>query len=185
MELHCQPRRGLWWLHTHKGTARHTVATTWKRITRLQVEHGLRPYSVTTFESRGGLHAHIAFIGNREIAERLKSSTAFGEFIRLIRSAIRAASLASISPRKGHRRRAIAASVCSVVAFVDHIVSTAAATVCASPAILSATQSTPATLSPGSTPTRDDQRNAKPIAYAAFIRARHLAPQDSFRSCPS
>jgi len=83
MELHCQPRRGLWWLHTHKGTARHTVATTWKRITRLQVEHGLRPYSVTTFESRGGLHAHIAFIGNREIAERLKSSTAFGEFIQV------------------------------------------------------------------------------------------------------
>jgi hypothetical protein len=29
--------------------------------------------NVTTFETRGGLHAHIILIGNREIAERLKS----------------------------------------------------------------------------------------------------------------
>jgi hypothetical protein len=83
MELHCQAKRGLWLLHTHKGTARYTVAAIQKRITRLQVEHGLRPYSVTTFETRGGLHAHITFIGNREIAERLKRSTAFGEFIQV------------------------------------------------------------------------------------------------------
>ena len=49
----------------------------------MQIEHGLRPYNVTTFETRGGLHAHIVLLGNREIAERLKSSTAFGEFIQV------------------------------------------------------------------------------------------------------
>jgi hypothetical protein len=83
MELHCQAKRSLWWLHTHKKTARYTIAAIQKRITRLQVEHGLRPYNVTTFETRGGLHAHIAFIGSHEIAERLKRSTAFGEFIQI------------------------------------------------------------------------------------------------------
>jgi hypothetical protein len=49
----------------------------------LQIERGLRPYNVTAFETRGGLHAHIVFLGNREIVERLKSSTAFGEFIQV------------------------------------------------------------------------------------------------------
>jgi hypothetical protein len=83
MELHCQPKRGLWWLHTKKGTGRAAIADIQKRITRLQVEHGLRPYNATTFETRGGMHAHIAFIGNREIVERLKSSAAFGEFIQV------------------------------------------------------------------------------------------------------
>jgi hypothetical protein len=79
----------------------------------------------------------------------------------------------------------MAASMCSVVAFADHIASTAVATACASPAILSAMQSAPATSSPGNTPTRDVPQSANPIASAAFIRARRLAPQDSFRSCPS
>jgi hypothetical protein len=32
-------------------------------------------------ETRGGLHAHIAFIGTRDIAGRLQSSSAFGELI--------------------------------------------------------------------------------------------------------
>jgi hypothetical protein len=83
MELHCQPKRGLWWLHTNKGTDRPKIAAIQKRITRLQLEHGLRPYNVTTFEGRGGLHAHIAFLGNLEIARRLKSSTAFGELVQV------------------------------------------------------------------------------------------------------
>jgi hypothetical protein len=83
MALHCQAKRGLWWLHTHKGTARSIISDIQKRITRLQIEHRLRPYRVTTFETRGGLHAHIAFIGTREIADRLKSSTAFGESIQV------------------------------------------------------------------------------------------------------
>ena len=109
---------------------------------------------VTTFETRGGLHAHIAFIGSRDIAERLKRSSAFGEFIQVDSVTVRAVSLVSTSPRKKRRRRAIAATLCLVVAFPDHIASTAAATVCVSPAILSATQSRPAMSSPGSTPTR-------------------------------
>jgi len=71
MELHCRPKRGLWLLHTNKGTARSTIANIQKRITRLQIEHGVRPYNVTTFETRGGLHAHIVFLGSREIAKRL------------------------------------------------------------------------------------------------------------------
>jgi hypothetical protein len=43
----------------------------------------LRPYSVTTFECRGGLHAHIAFIGTHEIAHRLKASKQFGGLIEI------------------------------------------------------------------------------------------------------
>ena len=84
MELFCQPRRGrLWLATTDKGTARSVIADIWKRITRLQGIYGLRPYSVVTLEGRGGLHAHITFIGNREIARRLKDSKKFGEQIHL------------------------------------------------------------------------------------------------------
>jgi len=83
MELHRRPKSGLWCLHTNKDTPRSTISDIQKRITRLQIEHGLRPYNVTTFETRGGLHAHIVFLGNREILERLKSSMAFGEFIKV------------------------------------------------------------------------------------------------------
>jgi hypothetical protein len=83
MELHRQPKRGLWLLHTNKGTARSTISNIQKRITRLQLDYGLRAYRVTTFEARGGLHAHIVFLGSREIVERLKSSTGFGEFIQV------------------------------------------------------------------------------------------------------
>src|SRR5262249_52403388 len=83
IELHRRPKRGLWCLHTNKATPRSTISDIQKRITRLQVEHGLRPYNVTTFETRGGLHAHIVFLGNRELADRLKSSMAFGEFIQV------------------------------------------------------------------------------------------------------
>jgi len=83
IELHRRSRQGLWCLHTNKGTSRCTISDIQKRTTRLQIEHGVRPYNVTTFETRGGLHAHIVFLGNREIAERLKSSTAFGGFIQV------------------------------------------------------------------------------------------------------
>jgi hypothetical protein len=41
----------------------------------------LRCYSVITFESRGGLHAHITFLGTRDIAKRLKQSARFGELL--------------------------------------------------------------------------------------------------------
>jgi hypothetical protein len=135
IELHRRPKRGLWCLHTNKATPRSTISAIQKRISRLQIEHGVRPYNVTTFETRGGLHAHIVFLGNREIAERLKSSTAFGEFTKSIQSPTRPGSSASILPRNGRRRRVTPATTCSVVAFGDHIASTAVATVCASHAI--------------------------------------------------
>lgn len=83
MELHC--RRGrtrLWWVTTDKGTTRPAVANVWKRIGRLQAKYGLPAYSALTFETRGGLHAHITFIGNREIARRLQAS-AIGQAITL------------------------------------------------------------------------------------------------------
>jgi hypothetical protein len=86
MELYCQPSRGLdlWVAHVSKGTSRDTISDIQKRITRLQVEHcGRRPYNVTTYESRGGFHAHIVFLGKAEIAERLKRSAAFGQIIQV------------------------------------------------------------------------------------------------------
>jgi hypothetical protein len=83
MELHCQRRRnGLWWLNVDKGCSdRDTIAAIQKRITKLQWRYGLRPYNVTVFETKGGLHAHIAFIGTAELAERLKASKKFGAII--------------------------------------------------------------------------------------------------------
>jgi hypothetical protein len=68
-------------LSTNRGTSRFVISAIWKRITKLQKEHGLRPYSVTVFETRGGLHAHITFIGNAHMADRLKRSSAFGDLI--------------------------------------------------------------------------------------------------------
>jgi hypothetical protein len=82
MQLHCQPRRGsLWWATTHKDTDRNTISDVGKRITKLQGEQHLPPYSATVFETGGGIHAHIAFIGTSAIARRLKSSAAFGSII--------------------------------------------------------------------------------------------------------
>jgi hypothetical protein len=81
MELHCRPRTrttGLWLATTARDTPRSLIADVWKRITRQQGKFGLRPYSVLTFETRGGIHAHIAYIGNPEIASRLKASKKFG-----------------------------------------------------------------------------------------------------------
>src|SRR5262249_18990904 len=46
MRLYRWPKRGLWWLTTNKGTARPTISNIQKRITRLQIEHGLRCYRV-------------------------------------------------------------------------------------------------------------------------------------------
>jgi hypothetical protein len=74
-------RCGLWLLTTNRDAPRSFIADVWKRITRLQGTYQLRRYSVTTFESRGGLHAHIAFIGTRGIANRLIASKQFGDLI--------------------------------------------------------------------------------------------------------
>src|SRR5262249_7065040 len=79
MELHC--KRGLWLATTARATPREALADSWKRITRRQGMHRLRCYSVITFESRGGLHAHITFLGTRDIAKRLEQSARFGELL--------------------------------------------------------------------------------------------------------
>jgi hypothetical protein len=68
-------------LTTNRDARRSFIAKIWKRITRLQGTHRLHRYSVTTFESRGGLHAHITFIGTCDIANRLKASKQFGDLI--------------------------------------------------------------------------------------------------------
>jgi hypothetical protein len=81
MDLHGR----LWWLHTNKAMARAAIADVQKRITRLQIEYGLRPYNLTVFEGQGGLHAHIVFTGDGEIVRRLKGSAAFGDFIKSAR----------------------------------------------------------------------------------------------------
>jgi hypothetical protein len=84
MELHCRPRTrttGLWLATTARDTPRSLIADVWKRITRQQGKFGLRPYSVLTFETRGGIHAHIAYIGNPEIASRLKASKKFADLV--------------------------------------------------------------------------------------------------------
>jgi hypothetical protein len=80
MELQ-RPRCGLWLVTTAKATSRLLIANIWKRITRLQGACGLRRYSVITFESSGGLHAHITFLGTRAITERLNASKQFGAFV--------------------------------------------------------------------------------------------------------
>src|SRR5262249_21704313 len=82
MGLHCNPSPvGLWLATTDRATPREVIADTWKRITRLQGMQRLRCYSVITFESRGGLHAHITFLGTRDIAKRLQQSARFGELL--------------------------------------------------------------------------------------------------------
>jgi hypothetical protein len=64
----------LWWLTTPKGSTRHAIAAYQKRITREQAARGLPQYSAWIFESRPALHAHIVFLGNRDIANALRRS---------------------------------------------------------------------------------------------------------------
>jgi hypothetical protein len=82
MTARCQHGR-LWWATTPKGSTRSVIADVQKRITKLQVEYRLSPYNATTFETSGGLHAHIVFVGNADIARRLQGSSAFGECIKV------------------------------------------------------------------------------------------------------
>lgn len=68
----------LWWLTTAKGSSRDAIAAIQKRVTRLQGEHDLWGYNALIFETRPRLHAHIVFIGNSAMAERLKRSAICG-----------------------------------------------------------------------------------------------------------
>jgi hypothetical protein len=81
--LHLMKRRArndgeLWWLSTPKGLSRDGIAAIQKRVTRLQSQQGLWCYSAWVFETRPQLHAHIVFLGNSWIAERLGRSIVCG-----------------------------------------------------------------------------------------------------------
>jgi hypothetical protein len=65
---------GLWWLTTPKGSSRQEIAACQKRITREQAARGFPQYSAWVFETRPLLHAHIVFLGNRDIADALRRS---------------------------------------------------------------------------------------------------------------
>src|SRR5262245_5384788 len=62
----------LWWITTPKGLSRDSIGAIQKRVTRLQGQQGLYCYSAWVFETRPQLHAHIVFLGNSWIAERLR-----------------------------------------------------------------------------------------------------------------
>jgi hypothetical protein len=88
LTLRCRRRSSALWLATtNKSAARSAVADIWKRITKLQTKHDLPAYSVALFETRGGLHAHITFIGTREIAKRLQRSSVFAVDVRPVTDA--------------------------------------------------------------------------------------------------
>ena len=82
MEMHCRAHTTqCWWVSINKSSSRELIADVQKRVTRLQKEYGLpRPYNLTVFETSGGLHAHIVFIGDRVgvISQALQRSKQFG-----------------------------------------------------------------------------------------------------------
>jgi len=83
MELQCSPRRGvgLWVAHTSKGAGRSIIADVQERITKQQGKLRLVRYSVTVLEpddTDTGVHGHIVFVGNVEIARHLEASSALG-----------------------------------------------------------------------------------------------------------
>jgi hypothetical protein len=67
--------RKLWWVTTDKGSSRELVAEIHRRIAKLQRRQRLPPYRLTVLEVSGGLHAHIVFVGNQELAHSLKRSS--------------------------------------------------------------------------------------------------------------
>jgi hypothetical protein len=80
MEKHCGKGR-LWWATVDKGSSHEFIDQVWKRITNLQRAERLPPYRAIMRETRGGLHGHIVFVGNRHIAEKLQRSAALGSKI--------------------------------------------------------------------------------------------------------
>jgi hypothetical protein len=78
MELYCSRSGRLWIANLSKGATRDVAAEAWKRITKQQRQQ--RHYSVLVFEpDDANLHAHIIFLGNAEIAARLRKSRVFGD----------------------------------------------------------------------------------------------------------
>jgi hypothetical protein len=84
MQKYCKRAGGqLWWISTAHGSTRDFIDQVWKRLTNLQRAEDLPPYRAMTFETRGGLHSHIVFVGNRSIADRLQTSPALGDKIKV------------------------------------------------------------------------------------------------------
>jgi len=71
----------LWLVTTEKGASRALIGDVQKRVTKLQRRYGLPQYNVTVFETDGGAHAHTVFVGNVEVAKRLRASQLFGNVI--------------------------------------------------------------------------------------------------------
>jgi hypothetical protein len=98
----------LWWLTTPKGSSRGEIAACQKRITREQSAQGFPAYSVWIFESRPKLHAHIVFLGNRDIANTLRRSRlCIGTMIEPVTSigGLKKYLAKERTPQAGYRRR--------------------------------------------------------------------------------
>ena len=148
----------LWWLTTPKGSTRHEIAAYQKRITREQAACGHPQYSVWIFETRPELHAHILFVGNRNVADALRRSrlciAAKIEPVTNIEGLKKYLAKERI-PQAGYKRRDLAAAsagriACPVVAIVSVF-----------PDSSSATPLRPAWSIHGSTRTPNDQLTAK------------------------
>jgi hypothetical protein len=74
MQRATRSRGELWWLTTPRGSSRQEIAEYQKRITREQTAHGFPAYSAWIFETRPELHAHIVFVGNRDLVNTLRRS---------------------------------------------------------------------------------------------------------------
>jgi hypothetical protein len=83
IQKHCPRCARLWWVSLNKGSTREVISDVQKRITKLQKRANLPPYNATVFETLGGLHAHIVFIGNPALVQCLEKSAKFSNFIQI------------------------------------------------------------------------------------------------------
>src|SRR4249919_3366699 len=67
----------------HEGASRSRSIQRKNQAIRTVGSENRLPYNVTTYESSGGLHAHIVFLGTPDIVERLRASDAWGEIIQV------------------------------------------------------------------------------------------------------
>lgn len=71
---------GLHWVSVSKPTKGKNIRTLasdiWKRIRRLQLEAGLKPYIVIVFETKG---PHLVYLGSNEIEQRLQGHSFDGD----------------------------------------------------------------------------------------------------------
>ena len=158
MQRATRSRGQLWLLTTPKGSSRQEIADYQKRITREQTAHGFPAYSAWVFETRPELHAHIVFIGNRDIANALRRSRlCIGTKIEPVTTS---GVSRNISPRSELRRRAIGV-VTLAAASAGRIACPVVEIVSVFPDSSSATPLRPAWSIHGSTRTPNDQLSAK------------------------